>query len=208
MIRRQVLSAVLLFCILPGPVAGQAIGDQFGTYSGKPGPGAYAIEGLGALGTGVGFALLPLVVTAGVALGNDFGVGGYQTKLLVWGCVTEAAYAVGSGVGAGWVGHAVGWDGSSGWSYGLAMVPPAVSAVLIFLESKKADSKYRDAGVVFAIAGTPILATVGYNIMASREMYGSCPGRFLPPSLAARMVGSQETGASICLDARLVAVRF
>jgi len=207
MIRRQVLSAVLLFCILPGPVAGQAIGDQFGTSSGKPGPGAYVLEGLGALGTGVGFALLPLVVTVGVALGYGPDPG-YPTKLIVCDCITEAAYAIGSSVGAGVIGHAVGWDGSTGWSYGLAMVPPVVSGGLLFLESKKSASKYRDAGIVFAIAGPPILATVGYNIVASREMYGSAPGRFLPPSLAARMVGSPETGTSICLDARLVAVRF
>ncbi|MCX6843269.1 MAG: hypothetical protein NTX53_13405 [candidate division WOR-3 bacterium] len=208
MTRCPILSAVLLFCILPGPVAGQVFGDRFGPSAARPGPGAYALEGLGALGTGAAFALPPLFVTAVVAIGNDFSGGTDQTKVIVWGCVTLAAYAVGSGVGAGWVGHAIGWGGSSGWSYGLAMAPPVVSAGLFYLGSRTHASLPRDAGVILAAVGTPVLATVGFNISASSEMYGSGPGRFLPPSFAARMVGSPEAGTSVCFDTRLVSFRF
>jgi hypothetical protein len=204
MMRWPILSAVLLLCILPGPVAGQ---DVFGPPAARPGPGAYALEGLGALGTGAAFALPPLIVTGLAAAQNNLS-GGSQTPVLVWGCVTVAVYAIGSGVGAGWVGRAIRWDGSSGWSYGLAMVPPVVSAGLFYLGSQTHASMARDAGIILAGVGTPVLATVGYNVTASRDMYGSGPGRFLPPSIATRMVGSPEAGTSVCFDARLVSVRF
>jgi hypothetical protein len=166
-----------------------------------------AIEGLGALGTGFAFALLPLIGVFGAELVNNID-GNNEQAIRDWGCVTLAAYGIGSGVGAGWVGRAQGWNGSPGWTCGLAIVPPLVSAGLLYLHFNEPYSGYGRAGVILTAVGSPVLAVVSYNIRASSDMYGGSPGRFLLPSVATRMVGSPETGTSICFDARLVSVRF
>lgn len=201
-----VLFVALSLCILPGRVAGQVNGGLFGAAEAKPGVGAYALEGLGAVGTGAAFALPPLVVTT--ILHWDVGMGGGSpTRVRVWSCVTVAAYAVGTGFGAGWVGRSIGWYGSPGWSYGLAMVPAVVGAGGFCFNYPDHLDAARNWCIVL-IAAAPILSTVGYNIVGASGWYGHGAGRLSPPSFAARMTSSHEAGASVCFDARILCVRF
>ncbi|HTW91689.1 MAG TPA: hypothetical protein VMH22_08265 [bacterium] len=207
----QTVPFVVFIGMLVAPAQAQLDQGLFGSTEPRPGPVAYTLEGLGAVGTGVLFALVPSIVTATQTLDDDWSYGeGWSTSLIAWGCVTAAAYSAGSAAGAGWVGQALHWDGSPAWSYGLAFVPAVVVGSAAIIGKRVAYSGWRDASIWFLIAGAPVLATVGYNRQVSPGGYGYHPGRFLPPSLAARFERQREAGErpGVTVDARLLTVRF
>jgi hypothetical protein len=209
MMRRPVLSAVLLWCILPGPAAGQEI-DSLGTIRGdRPLFPDFALESAGAVAGGCGM-LTPIGILGALsspAIGSGDPVMGQ-----IVGYAALPALALGCAVGATYAGKARGWHGSFGWSLGLAAVPDAVACGVLFLNSL--GSQPSDAVSLACIAviavGTPVMAVVGYNIGATRRAPRSWENRLVPPSFAARAVHSPEPGKSrdVALDARLLTIRL
>ena len=199
------LSAVLLCVILPALAFGQGAGGTGTSEPGRPLLADYAIESAGALATG--FAMvIPLSLLA-YFLSPDDGQGSGVAAGIVGGA-SAAAFVFGCPVGANLAGNARGWSGSFGRSLGFALIPPAAALGILYLGSEANSDALMVAGVAVAVVGTPVMASVGYNVGAIRGEPRSWENRLAPPSFAARVTGSSEDGAEACIDVRLVAVRF
>ncbi len=176
----------------------------------SPGPVAYTLEGLGAVGTGALVTVLPAYMFFWAGYASPLGDNdGSYVPVIFWGCVTLAAYSAGSGLGAVLVGRALHFDGNTGKSFGMAFVAPVIGigALIVYGTTGSAVAGY--TSLVSFVAGPPILATVGYNTDTPMDFAGS-RSRLQPPSFAARLEHSGEAGrrAVVAFDARLLSVRF
>jgi hypothetical protein len=199
--------AVLLCCVLLGLVAGQGTDSAGVVQKSRPQSGDYALESAGALATGfamvIPLSLLAYFVSPGDGQGSGIAAG-------IVGGASAAAFVFGCPVGANWAGNARGWSGSFGRSLGFALIPPAAALGILYLSSEANSDALMVAGVAVAIVGTPVMASVGYNIGATRREPRSWESRLAPPSFAARAVDSPEPGGrgDVTVDARLLTVWF
>lgn len=201
---------VTLIGMLAFPACAQLNPGPFAEETPRPGPAAYSLEGLGAVGMGVAVTALPAFLFLAASYNSPLSDNsGSYVPVIFWGCATLTAYSAGSGLGAVLVGQALHLDGNTGESYGLAFMAPliGVGALIVYGTTGSPVAGY--ASAVSFLAGPPILATVGYNMGSSLD-YARSHDRFQPPSFAARLERSGEAGhrAVVAFDARLLSVRF
>jgi MFS family permease len=205
--RWLILSVVLLCATVPALAFGQGVDSAGVVQKSRPSFRDYALESAAGLATGfamvIPLSLLTYFVSSGDGQGSGVAAG-------IVGGASAAAFLFGCPVGANWAGNARGWSGSFGRSLGLALIPPAAALGILYLSSEASSDALMAAGVAVAVVGTPVMASVGYNIRATRGEPRSWENRLAPPSFAARAVDSPEPGErrEMALDARLLTVRF
>lgn len=200
-----ILSVVLLCCALPGLVLGQGT-DSAGTPKpARPLFRDYARECGCAFGGGCVASALPLAVAAGFLYDAAWGGSGEESGMTAI-CFGLAAYVIGSAAAANRAGNQRGWSGSGGWSLALAAAPAAGTTIAIPMDNEVAGG----VGFYLSLFVVPALASIGYNIGATRREPRAWESRFAPPTFASRMESSPEPGrrGEVAFDAKLLSVRF
>lgn len=199
------IAAVLACFVVAASALGQSTDSTGTARSSRPQFGDYALESMGALGTGCGMSLLPFAGAFVLAF-NAGWAGQDQSPAIAAACGGFAVYAVGSSLAANWIGNRRGWSGSFGGSLGLALVPTGLAALCL----STGEGGVQLVGVFLGALFTPVMAAVGYNAEATRREPRSWNSRFQPPRFAATLEGSHAAGGcrSLVMDARLLTVRF
>jgi hypothetical protein len=175
--------------------------------------GAYALEGLGALGgvacaAGCGGAAYVVAIGAAMMDSPDAASNAMTVAGVCVAGVCAAVLPAASGYGAAKMGENLGEDGSQVWAIGGAYIGVPVGAGLFLLGALLGQRTPGAAVPLYVLGGLaiPVGAVVGYNF--GTPSYGGFGGRLELPAMALTGAGLPDHSVEYGVRVQLAGLKF